>query len=73
MDFKKIFCRHKWERTSERPPMVADENCMCSYQIDLTCKKCGKEKEVHSDMHAGMRIVETKGEVRERKLKELGI
>ena len=73
MDFKKIFCRHDWKRTSDIPPMVDDPNSMCSYQMDLTCKKCGKVKEVYSDMHAGMRIVETKDETRDRKLKELGI
>jgi hypothetical protein len=73
MDFKKIFCRHDWKRTSDTPPMVADENSMCAYQTDYVCKKCDKVKEVWSDMHAGMMIIETKDEIIERKLKELGI
>jgi len=73
MYFKKIFCRHKWKRTSERPLMVDDKNCSCTYQMDYTCSKCDKVKEVWSDTHLGMRIIESKDEIRERKLKELGI
>ena len=73
MDFKKIFCIHDWERTSKRPLMVGDENCSCSYQIDYTCTKCEKVKVGWSDLYGGMRIIEDKDEIRERKLKELGI
>lgn len=55
--FRELICSHKYKRTTPIPPMTDDEYSMCSYSITIRCDKCGKEKEVWSDVHLGMRIL----------------
>ncbi len=73
MSLRNIFCRHNWVRISEYPSMVVDDESMCSFEIQYTCRKCKKVKNTWSDTYLGMRIVEDISEIRDDKLTKLGI